>query len=340
MRFQDPLYQGEEEMKTLKIVAIALFAVMALALVTTSAYAFHLGGWGTSQETVSQLLSYPPQPSVTTPTTAPSAIASTTTTPSYPTATADDLTAHDTVATTQSLETVSPVIVYAAQPALTTASEVTTPIYYPTCCSSWCGGYVDDCYDGYYGCGGWGGHGHGGYCGYGTAPIYGTTTPLTISQAVTAANEYLTSLNNPNLAIAKVQEYAVNFRFVLYEKNTGIGAYEMTINKYTGYVYPGMGPSVTWNTKYGIVNGALTVYNATATSTMPVKAAQAQSFAQQYLSTVMPATTVGTTTPFYGYYNVEVLSGGNTYCVLSVNGYTGQIWCQAWQGSFIQETTP
>jgi len=73
---------------------------------------------------------------------------------------------------------------------------------------------------------------------------------------------------------------------------------------------------------------------------MPVTAAQAQTFAQQYLSTVMPATTVGDVTTFYGYYNVEVLSGGNTYGMLSVNGYTGQIWYQAWHGSFIQETTP
>ena len=291
-------------MKALKKVAIAVFVVMAIALVVTSAYAFNIGGLGTSQETASTILSYP-------------------------------TTGNDLVA--------SPDIVYSAEPALTTASEVTTPIYYPTCCSygydGYSYGYNDNGY--YYGCGGCGGHRGGWGCyGYDTYPCTTSTTPLTISQAVAAANEYLTSLNNPNLAIANVQEYTVNFRFSLYEKSTGIGTYEMTINKYTGYVYPGMGPSVTWNTKYGIINGVLTIYNATATTTMPVTATQAQTFAQQYLSTVMPATTVGNTTPFYGYYNVEVLSGGNTYGILSVNGYTGQIWYQAWHGSFIQETTP
>jgi hypothetical protein len=295
---------GEQEMKALKIFAITVFAVMAVALVATSAYAFHIGGFATTPDSAS-----------------------------------------DAATLVQSYETISPAIGYSAEPALTTAAAVTTPIYYPTCCSNGYDGYACDYdYDGsYYGCGG---HGrHGGFWGYGcgTAPVYpyGTsTTPLTISQAVAAANEYLTSLNNPDLAIANVQEYAVNFRFSLYEKSTGVGAYEMTINKYTGYVYPGMGPSVTWNTKYGIINGVLTVYNATATATMPVTAAQAQTFAQQYLSTVMPATTVGDVTTFYGYYNVEVLSGGNTYGMLSVNGYTGQIWYQAWHGSFIQETTP
>jgi hypothetical protein len=293
-------------MKTLKTAAIiTIFAVMAIALVATSAYAFNLGGLGKTEETASAVLSYPAQTSLTTSTTV------------------DE-------------------IVYSAEPALTTAS-VTTPIYYPTCCTTWYNGYeANDGYDGhYYGCGGCGGHGHGGYYGCDTASIYGTTTtPLTLSQAVTVANEYLTSLNNPNLAITNVQEYAVNFRFSLYEKSTGIGAYEMTINKYTGYVCPGMGPSVIWNTKYTIINGAISVYNATATSTMPVTATQAQTFAQQYLSTAMPATTVGTATPFYGYYNVEVLSGGNLYGILSVNGYTGQIWYQAWHGSFIQQTAP
>jgi hypothetical protein len=304
-------------MKAKKIVAITVFAVMAVALVVTSAYAFRIGGFGTSE--VSTILSYPAQSSVT---------------PAQPSVTA--------------AQTDSSLVTYGEEPVLTTASEVTRPIYYPTCICGY--GYygTTDGYNGYtygygpgYGCGGCGRHGgYWGY-GYGTAPIYGTTTtPLTISQAVTAANEYLTSLNNPNLAIANVQEYAVNFRFTLYEKSTGIGAYELIINKYTGYVYPGMGPSVTWNTKYGIINGVLTVYNATATATMPVTATQAQTFAQQYLSTVMPATTVGNTTPFYGYYNVEVLSGGNMYGTLSVNGYTGQIWYQAWHGSFIQETTP
>ena len=291
---------GEQEMKALKIFAITVFAVMAVALVATSAYAFHIGGFATTPDSAS-----------------------------------------DAATIVQSYETINPAIEYSAEPALTTASAVTTPIYYPTCCSYGYDGYAYGYNDngGCYGCGGCGRH--GGYWGCGTAPIYGTsTTPLTISQAVAVANEYLTSLNNPNLAIANVQEYAVNFRFSLYEKSTGAGAYEMTINKYTGSVYPGMGPSVTWNTKYGIINGILTVYNATATTTMPVTAAQAQSFAQQYLSTVMPATTVGDATTFYGYYNVEVLSGGNTYGMLSVNGYTGQIWYQAWHGSFIQETTP
>lgn len=280
---------------------------------------FYLGESGVSEKTVATTLSYPTESGVITPT------------------------VPATVQTEAQLDlVVSPAIFYGAEPHLTTASEVTTPIYYPTCCSSWYDGDTCDYdHDEYY-CGHGGRGRHGGYWGYDCdiAPVYGTSTPLTINEANTVANEYLTSLDNPDLAIANVQEYTTSFRFSLIEKSTGVGAYEMSINKYTGYVYPTMGPCLTWNTKYGIINGELTVYDPTATSTMPVTVDQAQSFAQQYLSTVLPATTIGNTTPFYGYYNIEVLSDGNIYTILSVNGYTGQIWYHAWHECFIQEVAP
>jgi hypothetical protein len=121
---------GEQKMKTKKIVAITLFAVMAVALVVTSAYAFHINGFGTSE--VSTILSYPAQSSVT------------------------------------AAQTDSSIVTYGEEPVLTTASEVTSPIYYPTCICGY--GYYGtiEGHDGYtcaYGPGyGYGGHGRGG-CG-------------------------------------------------------------------------------------------------------------------------------------------------------------------------------
>ena len=39
---------------------------------------------------------------------------------------------------------------------------------------------------------------------------------------------------------------------------------------------------------------------------------------------------------FYGYYTVHSLdTAGNTVGMLSVNGYTGQVWYHIWQGKFI-----
>jgi hypothetical protein len=39
---------------------------------------------------------------------------------------------------------------------------------------------------------------------------------------------------------------------------------------------------------------------------------------------------------FYGYYTIEVLNGDNIYSMLSVNGYTGQVWYHNWHGKFIR----
>jgi len=60
----------------------------------------------------------------------------------------------------------------------------------------------------------------------------------------------------------------------------------------------------------------------------------------RFLSTYYPGATIGDVTTFYGHYTLEVLSAGNTYGMLSVNGYTGQVWYHTWHGTFTQELTP
>ena len=60
----------------------------------------------------------------------------------------------------------------------------------------------------------------------------------------------MTQLNNPDLAVREVEEYTQNFYVQIYEKSTGIGAFELLIDKYTGSVYPEQGPNMMWNTKY------------------------------------------------------------------------------------------
>jgi hypothetical protein len=70
--------------------------------------------------------------------------------------------------------------------------------------------------------------------------------------------------------------------------------------------------------------------------TMTVTAEQAKADAQQYLSANYPGTAVGDVETFYGYYHVNVLQNGQTYGMLSVNGYTRQVWYHTWHGSFVQ----
>ena len=187
----------------------------------------------------------------------------------------------------------------------------------------------------YQGQNGWGGcRGMNGYASP-TAPTQGAV--ITLDKAVDVAKTYLASLNNPDLTIDEVEEYTQNFYVLFKEKSTGIGAFEMIIDKYTGSIYPEMGPNMMWNTKYGMMSGGMMSWAAgTTTVTMTVTVEQAKTNAQQFLNANYPGTTVGSIDTFYGYYHVDVFSAGNTYGMLSVNGYTGQVWYHTWHGAFIQ----
>jgi hypothetical protein len=171
-----------------------------------------------------------------------------------------------------------------------------------------------------------------------TAPYTYTGTPLNITTAKTIAQNYLTAINNPDFTVIEIEEYQANYYVQITEKSTGNGAFELLINKYTGSIYPEMGPNMMWNTKYGMMrSGILGGIYGTPTTTLPITTAQATTNAQQYLTSNLPATTLGDTTTFYGYYTIEVLSNGTPYGMLSVNGYTGQVWYHTWHGTYIQE---
>ncbi|MFB3889861.1 MAG: hypothetical protein ACE14S_10255 [Candidatus Bathyarchaeia archaeon] len=190
-------------------------------------------------------------------------------------------------------------------------------------------------YPSYYG--GMGCGGMRGRYGYTTPPyaVPTTATPINITTAVTTARNFVASLNNANLAVTHVEEYTLNFYVQVKEVSTGTGAFELLIDKYTGAIGPEMGPNMMWNTKYG----AMGAYIGTPTTTMTVTVDQAKANAQQYLNSYLPGATVGDVTAFPGYYTIEVLSAGKTYGMLSVNGFTGQVWFHNWHGTFIQETS-
>ena len=164
------------------------------------------------------------------------------------------------------------------------------------------------------------------------------TGPITINTAATVAQNYLTAIGNPDLTVKQVEEYANNFYVQVSEKSTGNGAFELLINKYTGSIFPEMGPNMMWNTKYGMMRGGiLGGIFGTPTTTMTTTATQATANAQQYLNSYISGATTGDVTAFYGYYTIEILNGGTTYGMLSVNGFTGQVWYHTWHGTFIQE---
>jgi hypothetical protein len=171
-----------------------------------------------------------------------------------------------------------------------------------------------------------------------TAPYTYTGTQLTIADAKTIAQNYVTSTGNPDLVVKQVEEYANNFYVQVNEQSTGKGAFELLVNKYTGSIYPEMGPNMMWNTKYGMMRGGiLGGIFGTPTTTMTVTAAQATTDAQQYLTTYVSGAATGDVNTFYGYYTIEILNGGTTYGMLSINGFSGQVWFHTWHGTFVQE---
>jgi hypothetical protein len=176
-----------------------------------------------------------------------------------------------------------------------------------------------------------------GRAGYTGTAIPSTATPITIDTAVSIAQNYAASLSNKDLAVDEVEEYTQNFYVLFKEKSTGIGAFEMIVDKYTGGIYPEMGPNMMWNTKYGMHNGGMMGWiSETQTGAITVTVEQVKTYAQQFLTANYPGTTVGSTDTFYGYYHVDVLSAGTTFGMLSVNGYTGQVWYHTWHGTFVQ----
>ncbi len=187
------------------------------------------------------------------------------------------------------------------------------------------------------------GGGRGG-CGMRSGYTYGapyanpaSATPLGIDTAVNIAQNYVTSTGNTNLEVSQVEEYTLNFYVMVKEKDTGIGAFELLIDKCSGVVSPEIGPNMMWNTKYGMHNGMMGWLTGAPANDTTLTADQAKANAQQYLDTYYVGTVVGDVQAFYGYYHVEVLQSGNVYGMLSVNSYTGQVWYHTWHGTFIQE---
>ena len=199
-----------------------------------------------------------------------------------------------------------------------------------------------------FGCGGPGiMDGQGMMDGQGAGQVGATGQRLTAAQVQQAVATYLAGYyNNPDLEVVELMEFEQNFYAQVAEKSTEINACELLIDPYTGAVQPEYGPNRMWNTKYGqmsdmggmmpssMMDGLAPVQ---PTAKMPVTAVQASKLAQQYLDAQKTNLMVEKGLDvFYGYYTVHSLDkAGNTVGMLSVNGYTGQVWYHIWQGKFV-----
>ncbi|WP_309492045.1 hypothetical protein [Candidatus Hecatella orcuttiae] len=163
---------------------------------------------------------------------------------------------------------------------------------------------------------------------------------LTMEGALAASQDYLRKVGDLDLAVAEIMEFSNHYYVDVYEQSTGIHAFELIIER-DGDIYPEHGPNMMWNTKYGHhgggmmgVGGMMGAYSMSAE--MPIDEREALVYAQNYLNTYMPGAVAVEPHRFYGYYTLHVEIDGGIVGMLSVNGYSGDVWYHNWHGEFIR----
>jgi hypothetical protein len=162
------------------------------------------------------------------------------------------------------------------------------------------------------------------------------TNAIDIQDAQKAVEAYIKDLRYNELEIAELMEFEHNFYAIVRERDTGIGAMEVLVDKTTAAVGPEMGPNMMWNARYGMHRrGGMMGFQTSETNSLSED--QAVQSAQRWLDANRPGvTTEEHADPFYGYYTIHTMQDGEIEGMLSVHGTTGQIWYHTWHGDFRQ----
>jgi hypothetical protein len=173
--------------------------------------------------------------------------------------------------------------------------------------------------------------------------------PLSLDEAEKAVEVYLSGLDDSDLALKEIMVFDNHAYAEIYEQSTGVGAMEVLVDPISKAVYPEYGPNMMWNLKYGMMSpsgmghGMMGGWNRRGnrpqdvSAEMPISPDEALVIAQQYLDGNFSGLQVGEEAdPFYGYYTVHTLKNGATSGMLSVNGFSGEVYPHTWHGEFIE----
>lgn len=157
---------------------------------------------------------------------------------------------------------------------------------------------------------------------------------LDFGEVKNLAGKYLEENNLSNLEISEIMEFSQNFYIEIIEKDTGIGAMELLVDKSSGAIFPEYGPNMMWNLKYGIHSRMSLSRSSTD---MPIVKDEALDIAGKYLAKINTGESAGSDiVKFYGYYTIHTeTENGEVAGMLSINGFTGQVWYHSWHGAFI-----
>lgn len=147
------------------------------------------------------------------------------------------------------------------------------------------------------------------------------------------------------------------YYYLIIEENTGKGAMELLVNPYTKDIYPEYGPNMMWNLKYGrhynggmmkgrgVMEGSrmMRFYDdddhvdySNLSKDNEITGEEAYNEGVQYLVDRDKDLTLSKEyREFYGYYTFHVIKNGGPKGMLSVNGFTGDLWYHDWHGELV-----
>lgn len=184
---------------------------------------------------------------------------------------------------------------------------------------------------------------------------YTQNQEVTLTKAETISERYLGSLQTNDFEISEIMEFEYNYYVIYSEHETGMGAFEMLIDKNTGQIFPEYGPNMMWNLKYGHggmmsppggmmgFGGMMGQGGSMMEGYLPpgfdsevLVKEEALEIAQRFLDQVYPGSLADDPHPFYGYYTIHTTKDGEIFGMLSVNSLTGAVWYHNWHGEYIQ----
>ena len=164
----------------------------------------------------------------------------------------------------------------------------------------------------------------------------GGSGDIGLDRAVTIAQGVAASYPSGGLVADEVIDFSGTYYASIREKATGTGAFEVLIDRSSGNVIREPGPDMMWNAKYSVMGGGMMGGFGVGSRPMTVSTQQAQDVAQRWLDANQAGTSAKAPDSFYGFYTVDFQRTGRLAGMLSVNGYSGQVWFHSWHGTFIQ----
>jgi len=177
--------------------------------------------------------------------------------------------------------------------------------------------------------------------------------PLTIEQTTEAVQTFLDELGKENLVLGEIMIFENHAYAVIEDTATGHGAFEVLVDPLRQVVHLEHGPSMMWNTVYGMhgtdaipgmarMGGRMGGQEGCGPTTITADAVQlteseAGAKAAAYLEAAYPDQALSATAEaFPGYFTFDVELDGSPVSMLSVNAYTGQVWYHTWHGTFVE----